>query len=395
MCGLVGIAGDLGHSDEMFMKRLLLLDFFRGTDSTGMAAIRTNGATVLAKASVNPITLFDMKMFEKALNGYQSKAFIGHNRAATLGAVNDANAHPYQYGDITGAHNGTLDKASWQRLEHEAGVETSTDSAAVFASINEVGIDDTIKMMEKGRHYTTGAWALVWHDKTKGTINFIRNSHRPLYFGFNARRNKLVWASEWQMMNAAQQLTKKEDRFSWWTSEEGYSFFPFEEDHLYSIELSELVEGLTDTQFKNFKKRKIEGREPTPFVAPTPTPHRSGGAAPWEKKNSTGTTGQTTTSTASSNKEKGDLYDDDIADFVAGRSFRVQTQERSATDPLNGFITEERFNQLARYGCSYCGADIDIDDTGYTIYDSEDAILCSACSKHDNDNIKLYLPTAN
>ena len=154
---------------------------------------------------------------------------------------------------------------------------------------------------------------------------------------------------------------------------------------------------LTDTQFKNFKKRKIEGREPVPFTPPAPTPHRSGGAAPWEKKNSSGTptTGQTTTSTASSDTKKDEAFDDDIEDFLKGNSFRVQTQERSADKPLNGFITEERFKQLAQFGCSYCNADIDIDDTGYTIYDSEDTILCSSCSKHDNGNIKLYLSSVN
>ena len=69
---------------------------------------------------------------------------------------------------------------------------------------------------------------------------------------------------------------------------------------------------------------------------------------------------------------------------------------RSADDPLNGFITEERFDELAKYGCSYCAADIDINDSGYTIYESEDCILCADCSKHgDTDNVKIYLTPAN
>ena len=68
MCGLVGIAGDLSYKDEKFMKRLLVLDYFRGTDSTGLAAIRKGGEAVISKAAVNPLDLFDMSSFEKALN---------------------------------------------------------------------------------------------------------------------------------------------------------------------------------------------------------------------------------------------------------------------------------------------------------------------------------------
>ena len=398
MCGLVGIAGDLGFRHEMFMKRLLLLDYFRGTDSTGLAAIRTAGDTVLAKAAVNPITFFDMKSFEKALNGYQSTAFIGHNRAATLGKVNDANAHPYQHGDITGAHNGTLDKRSWERLEMESGATTDTDSAAIFACINEIGIDDTIKLMETGKTASTGAWALVWYDKVSNRLNFIKNEHRPLWFAFNKTRDELYWASEWPMLNAAAQMTKASDWDDWYTDDNGYSFFPFEDDHLYSIDLKQLANGLTLKELNSFKGRKIEGREPVPFIPAKPTATRGTGGIPWNKADNTkGLVSSTTnTSTPSSDTapRKEDVLDDDIADFVAHRNFRVSTQQRSNDHPLNGFITQERFDELAKYGCSFCSADVDINDTGYTIYEQEDCILCPSCSKHgDTDNVKLYLPS--
>lgn len=402
MCGLVGIAGDLAYKDELLMKRLLILDYFRGTDSTGMAAIRQDKSTVLAKAAVNPITFFDMKSFEKALDGWKSTAFIGHNRAATLGAVNDLNAHPYQFGNITGAHNGTLDKPSWQRLEFEAGTVTNTDSAAVFACINEIGIDDTIKLMEKGRTFATGAWALVWYDKNTNTINFIRNEHRPLWYAFNKSRTRLLWASEYEMLDAAVNMTKESDRIDWYRDKDGYVFFPFEQDRLYTLDLGDLVEGLTDTQHKKFKGRKIEGREPAPFVQPKEEPARTGGAGPWKKKETSHTGTQTNTSTSSSNNvvtmgtpPKKDDLDDDISDFVARRNTRVTSQPRSKDDPLNGYITEERFNELTKHGCSYCSADIDINDNGYTIYDSEDIILCSECSNNKETNIKLYLPAPN
>lgn len=391
MCGLVGIAGKLRYADELFMKRLLLLDYFRGKDSTGLAAIRKNGSTELAKAAVNPITFFDMKSFDKALNGISSQAFIGHNRAATLGKVNDANAHPYQYGEITGAHNGTLDKKSWERLEFEAGVPTDTDSAAVFACINEIGIDDTIPLMEHGDYPSAGAWALTYFNKTNGNMCFIKNEHRPLWYAFNEDRTKMYWASEWAFLDAAAKMTKETDWDGWYVDEDGFSFFPFDNDHLYEVNLDELSDGLSKNDIKKLKGRKLEGREPIPFVPKKPTPVKNtsnGGSGPWKKQGKGGTT---TSNTSANNND----LDDDISDFIGKRNFQVNTEDRWADDPLNGLISETRFNYLTQHGCSYCGSDIDINDTGYTIYDNEDAILCSDCSKHDNDNIKLYLPPAN
>ena len=39
MCGLVGVAGDLEYKTESLF-RLLVFDYFRGTDSTGAAWLR-------------------------------------------------------------------------------------------------------------------------------------------------------------------------------------------------------------------------------------------------------------------------------------------------------------------------------------------------------------------
>ena len=128
MCGLVGIAGNLEYKDEATMKRMLILDYFRGTDSTGFAAVKVKEDEVLmTKIASHPIDLFDMGAFKKALNGNTSKVFLGHNRAATVGKVNAVNAHPFQVGDILGVHNGTLDKDSWKRLDETLGYDTDVD----------------------------------------------------------------------------------------------------------------------------------------------------------------------------------------------------------------------------------------------------------------------------
>jgi len=97
---------------------MLLLDYLRGVDSTGLAAVRNKDSEVkVVKAAVNPIDLFGYKNFDMVLTGATSKVLIGHNRAATLGKVNNVNAHPFHCGAVVGAHNGTLDRPSWTRLE--------------------------------------------------------------------------------------------------------------------------------------------------------------------------------------------------------------------------------------------------------------------------------------
>lgn len=151
MCGLVGIAGNLLYQDEFTMKRLLMADYFRGPDSTGFAAIRTNGDAFVAKLASNPIDLFNQKNFDTALNGNASRAFIGHNRAATRGKVVSANAHPFHFGSIVGAHNGTLDQESWDRLEEKLGEKYTVDSMALIAAIDKLGIEKTIKLCNEGK----------------------------------------------------------------------------------------------------------------------------------------------------------------------------------------------------------------------------------------------------
>lgn len=404
MCGLVGLAGDLAYKDEAFIKRLLILDYFRGTDSTGLAVIDKSKKACIAKAAVNPIDLFDTKQFDRALSGYTHTAYIGHNRAATLGGVNNNNAHPFQYGDIVGAHNGTLDKASWERLEFESGVETDVDSAAIFACINEVGIHDTIKLMEKGRTSSTGAWALVWWDKKDDTINFLRNAHRPLWFGFNRETDIVVWASEWEMMNAAQQLTSGWGDY--YSDDGGFSFFPFEEDHHYSFKIPDLVAGLYDDDIEAFKGAKIEGRPPAPVGNVVSTSAKSGGAGPWKKNeeaiknlqvqsggktSSTGSTLEVVTKPSTWEEELDD--DTNVLDFIGRSGFpQVETSEQEEDNPLGGYISEAQFNQMAEHGCGWCGDPVHITDKGMTIYVNDDIILCSNCTQREDENLKFYLP---
>lgn len=364
MCGLVGVAGNLQQSDEVFMKRLFVLDYFRGTDSTGLGAISPTGEHSVVKRATHPLNLFDSKQFDKALDSRKSVAFIGHNRAATLGAVNDENAHPFQYGNIIGAHNGTLDKASWKRLEEASGVETNVDSAAIFACIDAIGIDETIKLMEHGRTSQTGAWALVWYDSSDQTLRMLKNTHRPLFVCVHSKGDRIAWASEWVMLRAAEEMSAGWDSDS---DKKGYSFFPLEDDWLYEFKIENLMAGFTIDDFHKAKNRQLKGKEPALAVVTT-------GGAPFITNTSTTNAITTTSGGAGINSRR-------VIEIVC-----------NADDPFAGIVSKAEFNRISRAGCcSWCGGNVNYLDDNLTVLLDHDVILCPSCTKNSRGENKIYL----
>ena len=375
MCGLVGVAGKLVFQDEVFMKRLLVLDYFRGTDSTGMASILGNGDPELVKRATHPLNLFDSQEFQKILDHRKSFGFLGHNRAATIGAVNEVNSHPFQCGAITGAHNGTLDKASWLRLEEASGVKTAVDSQAIFEAINAVGIEETISLMENGKTSSAGAWALVWFDRDRDMLCFIRNEHRPLWYGVHEKESKFAWASEAIMLTAAEGMSHGWD---FEVDKEGYCLFSFETDVLYEIPLADIcLGGVSLEGMLGYRVKELKGKEPAQVVTNTyGTPPFGQGTG---KTASTTTT--TTMGTASTNSPS-----------TGGTGTKVVDITSNEGKPLCGVISEEAFESMSNGGhCSFCGEGVTVHHSGLTIFPDDDVILCSSCTNSQNNTSKIYL----
>lgn len=363
MCGLVGLAGKLEFKDEATMKRLLLIDYFRGTDSTGFAAYKNNGDHPIVKLASHPLDLFDMTKFKESLSGTQSKVFLGHNRAATKGKVNAVNAHPFQFEHIIGAHNGTLEWSSVSKLEKLTGEKYDVDSQAIFHAISVAGIEAVAPLLK-------GAWALTWFDLSNNTLNFLRNKERPFWIAYSEKFDKVMWASEHPILRAALELSAT--GYDLYKTAEGHGFFQTKVDWWYRYDLDALKKGFEARPKPRVKE--LKGEEPSPAVN-----NNCGGGYPFHhRQNETNVTpigSRTPTTTTTTHGGTG------VPNTITGSTIpEILLVEGTDTDPFGGFISKERFDVLTERGCSWCGSPVSFEQRGIIVMDYQDKIIGPCCS---------------
>lgn len=195
MCGLVGVAGEIDTKVLKLFNDMMVFNIVRGRDSSGVASVaRGTNAFDVFKATVHASDLQEFKNYDRVAT-VGRKALIGHSRSATVGTVSLANAHPFAFDKVVGAHNGTIPYYAKSDLPRHN--EFGTDSEALFCSINDQGLTKTIESLNGG------AYALTWFDAENNTINLLRNSERPMCFGVLNEGRTLVWASEPYFIRAA------------------------------------------------------------------------------------------------------------------------------------------------------------------------------------------------
>lgn len=195
MCGLVGMAGDLGAADRKIFRNMLDVCQVRGRDSTGVINVNQQNKYATAKALGPPSYLFDTRQYDTKIDIGFNSALIGHCRHKTSGDVSIANAHPFvsENGKIVGVHNGTL-------RNHTSLDGWETGMVDSEAMINDLSINGPEKTFAK----VEGAFAVVWWDTEELTLNFIRNRERPLHFTWSHDFKSLLWASEPWMFGAVE-----------------------------------------------------------------------------------------------------------------------------------------------------------------------------------------------
>lgn len=209
MCGHFGFYGFAGQGILNAFEDGLSLDQIRGINSTGVAFIEPSNKVTTIKDTVLPHKLYRRpewnKMMSKPLLGA-----IGHNRAATAGAVTKENAHPFTHGVITLAHNGTIMNMDRKKLlDHE---KFEVDSDNICYMIDKIGIAEAWKRID-------GAATLVYYNAREQSLNIISNNQRPFEFSWVNGNNCIVWCSEVNFLKAALErngveTSTKEDSFT-------------------------------------------------------------------------------------------------------------------------------------------------------------------------------------
>ena len=161
MCGLFGYTTKRGvkltpkqkAQRQGILTSLAISMQERGTHSTGVAGMFEKTYTVgIVKQAERASEFVQIPEWDKLLKK-DPRVVIGHTRYATVGEINNDNAHPFQEGNIIGAHNGSV--WNWQEVNSQADV----DSQAIFHALNEHDND-----YKKALAELRGKFAITWLD---------------------------------------------------------------------------------------------------------------------------------------------------------------------------------------------------------------------------------------
>ena len=147
----------------------------------------------------------------------ESKCFMGHIRASTIGDVNKNNCHPFSYGEYTMVHNGTIDnfnkirRSLMAQLSDELflAIKGDTDSECLFFLIMEYvhfrGGMSLAKAMEKAFEWVVNAQnedscrlnIVITNGVEMIATRFISNGHEALSLSYSRNEDdSVIIASE-------------------------------------------------------------------------------------------------------------------------------------------------------------------------------------------------------
>jgi asparagine synthetase B (glutamine-hydrolysing) len=204
MCGIIGfVSGRKSGASAQEIKAvrdLFIAGEVRGTDSAGLLWAEKGyrkGAEAI-KMYYDKDVVSPSALRTKALWGAMTDSLfiLGHNRAATLGAVTQELAHPFAFGYVSGVHNGTV--LAWKTALKDHITDAEMDSMAIMEALNSVD-SDTSSVVEVLEKIEGGAYALAWADNRTKTINLARNADRPLALAYT-KTGGLFFASELRML---------------------------------------------------------------------------------------------------------------------------------------------------------------------------------------------------
>jgi len=192
MCGLVGVVGkDITYVSNKVFKQLLYVDALRGSHSTGIARNDHNNVVTTYKRALNATDFLQLTTTSDMVSDLKADFLMGHNRYATQGAVNDENAHPFTYGNVTLCHNGTL--VDQTTLPDHKDFVVDSENIAYAMGLADNPKDVISKLI--------GAFALTWYNDYEMKYYIVRNSERPMFIAKQKDKDIYYYASEEHMLH--------------------------------------------------------------------------------------------------------------------------------------------------------------------------------------------------
>jgi predicted glutamine amidotransferase len=244
MCGIYGYQLKPGQeltAHEATVISLMLAQTMesRGKDSFGGVQIPTvddvdKQAHIIR--GLGRVSEVGTTLLERASN---ARSFLGHTRAATVGAVTIPNAHPFMIGDVLGVHNGCVQ--NWEELNLKYDREFAVDSMHLFGHINDgLPLDDiygygTLFWLRQSEN-----WQTIYFARTMNGSLTVAYFYRDPNVTMNNSKEEpflTVWASEQEPIRRIAKLLN----FGW------HSVF-VETEKVHMIQNSTVFK--TDTPFK-------------------------------------------------------------------------------------------------------------------------------------------------
>lgn len=198
MCGIHGVITGKTREPkaEEFCSQGFITGSLRGTDSSGMASIRTDVNDVSwQKLPISGAFFVGDNLMQRLCKDAMgvNTVTICHTRSATSGPVGINQAHPFYISntegrEMIGVHNGSLN--GW----------TTKLNAKDFKVDSEWALNHIFDYGLEAFDDFTGAFVFAWWDSGDSTtFNVALNDSRPLYVAFTKDGN-MLYASEAGML---------------------------------------------------------------------------------------------------------------------------------------------------------------------------------------------------
>lgn len=194
MCGLTGCITkkDARLTPKQYRVRnqvlrgLFLAMEERGHHSTGVASVGVK--THIVKQDMEAKKFVDTEAYNKLLRK-NSPIVLGHTRWASSGAITQRNAHPFDYGNIIGCHNGHVSNSK-SIFEENKVDDAEVDSEAIFYLLDKYNND-----YEKAFEELHGVFAVTWIDLRFPNKVFLVRDGNPLFIMLVPELQTYFWAS--------------------------------------------------------------------------------------------------------------------------------------------------------------------------------------------------------